>query len=412
MDDLTKIRLLSREMLQLKQQAYKRHFEHEGSEHRLIILLGHRGVGKTTLLVQHLLKLVDFDLQSDKILYVPVDHFLLNNEKLYPIAERFHQLGGQTIAFDEIHKYPNWSMELKSINDTFPKLKVLASGSSALEIHKGTHDLSRRAILTYINGLSFREYINLNLNAEFESYNLDSILNNHEKLAHNLVSALDKSNHKILELFKHYLETGYYPYFLEIKNKQEYLLTIEQDIHTTIESDLLSIYPHINGVSLKKIKQLFAFIAESVPFTPNWTKIKSLLSIGDTRTLQTYFKYLEDAGLIRTILSASQKIQKLEQPAKVLLNNTNQMHALSTVAPNMGTLRETFLANTLKNAKHDIALANKADFVVNKNYILEVGGRSKDKSQIKNQNNAYIVCDDIELGINNKIPLWLFGFLS
>src|SRR3990167_1407443 len=412
MIDLTNIKLLSREMLRLKLQPYQRHFDHENSDHRLIILLGHRGVGKTTLLAQQLLNSVDGDLQSDKILYVPIDHFLLNNEKIYLIAERFQMMGGQTIAFYEIHKYPNWSMELKSINDTFPKLKVLASGSSALEIHKGSHDLSRRAILTYIHGLSLREYINLNLKTAFENYSLKNILSHHEKLAHPIISTLDENNHKILDLLQRYLETGYYPYFLALQNKQEYLLTIEQDIHTTIESDLLAIYPHINGISLKKIKQLFSFIAESVPFTPNWSKIKSLLSIGDTRTLQTYFKYLEDAGLIRTLLSASQKLQKIEQPAKVLLNNTNQMFALSTASPNPGNLRETFIINTLKNAKHEVTLADKADFVVDKNIILEVGGRNKDNSQIKNQKNAFLICDDIECGISNKIPLWLFGFLS
>ena len=236
--------------------------------------------------------------------------FLVGNTSLYEIAEQFNTMGGKILALDEIHKYPNWSQELKSIYDTFQKLKIIVSGSSALQMHRGSHDLARRAIKYQLFGLSFREFIELHYNIELTQYNLSDILSNHEKIASQITKTCESFNQKIIPLFQNYLVYGYYPYFLELNDKDLYSLTLEQNLHTTIESDLAAIYPHLTGTSINKIKHLLIFIAKAVPFTPNWNKIKEILEIGDVRTLKTYFQYLQDAYLIRAISKGDKKLRR------------------------------------------------------------------------------------------------------
>jgi uncharacterized protein len=401
---------LSRRFLEIKNKPYKRYFiQTTPLKQRLSILLGQRGVGKTTSLVQYLLEKVKNDQLSSKILYIPADHFLISNTSLYEIAEQFESLGGELIAFDEIHKYDNWSKELKSIVDTFPKLQVIASGSSALKVQKGTHDLSRRAIVYSIKGMSFREHLEIELNISLPCSSLEYIINNHEKLCTRIIGKVEAEGKKVLAEFRKYLRCGYYPYFLEIQDLNTFYLTLEQNLHATIESDLVAIYPALTGNSIKKINQLLQFIAASVPFTPNWQNLKKILEIGDERTLKTYFKYLEDAGLIRSISRYSEKIRRLELPEKVYLDNTNQYYALSSSSSNVGTVRETFFLAMLLS--HDVSIPAFGDFILSKKYVFEVGGKNKTFQQIKNENDSYLACDDIEIGMKRKIPLWLFGFL-
>ncbi|MFA6409204.1 MAG: AAA family ATPase [Gammaproteobacteria bacterium] len=408
---LDKLYTLSRHYLEITNKPYCRlTYARNVFKPRLSILPGQRGVGKTTLIVQYLLGQVQNDLLSKEILYIPSDHFSLAGLSLYEIAEQFVQLGGKIIAFDEIHKYSNWSQELKSIYDTFPKLKIIASGSSALEIHKGSHDLTRRAITYYIKGLSLREYLELTTSNSFPVFSLDEILENHEKIAQQILNSLAKLEQKILPLFYQYLQTGYYPYFLDLKETALFYTTLEQNFHVVIESDLATIYPSLTGHSIKKIKQLLSFIAQAVPFTPNWFKIKSIVDVSDDRTLKTYFKYLEDAGLIRMVNGYSKKMRQIEIPEKIYLENTNQLYAISTESSNIGTVRETFFLNTL-SSNHEIRVPQKGDFIVNGKIVFEIGGKNKNYDQIKDEKSAYLACDDIEQGIGNKIPLWLFGFL-
>lgn len=408
---LDEFRNLSQHFLEIKNQTFRRYFIQTTSlTQRLSMLMGQRGIGKTTTLIQYLLSQVNNDRFSPDILYIQADHFLMGDTSLYEIAEKFNALGGKLIAFDEIHKYFNWSRELKSIYDTFPNLKIIASGSSALEIHKGTHDLSRRAIVYKMVGLSFREYLELNYDLTIPCFTLPEILKNHERIAADILSIVTKSNKKILSHFLDYLSHGYYPFFQEINNVETYYLVVEQNLHTIIESDLVAIYPSLTGNSVKKIKQLLSFISRSVPFIPNWQKLKSIVEIGDDRTLKTYLKYLEDAGLIQTISKATQKIQKIEAPEKIYLNNTNQIHALSFDQHNTGNIRETFFLNML-SMQHDVTLPIQGDFLIDSCYLFEIGGKKKGFAQIKQTENAYLACDDIENGIGAKIPLWLFGFL-
>ncbi|MFH1334165.1 MAG: AAA family ATPase [Pseudomonadota bacterium] len=396
----------------MENKTYQRDFfKKDPFEHRLSILIGQRGTGKTTLIIQYLLKTVKDDPLNTSILYIPADHFLLRSLSLYEIAEQFVQLGGKIIAFDEIHQYVEWSKELKSIYDTFPALKIIASGSSALEIQKGSHDLTRRAIIYSLEGLSFREYLELQLHITLPSISLQDLLSDHEKFSLETIRKIEKEKRKILPLFKEYLQTGYYPYFLEINNASLYFVTLEQNLHTVIESDLTAIYPALTGNSTKKIKQLLSFIAMTVPFTPNWKKIKELVEVGDERTLKTYFKYLEDVGLIRTVIKYSKKMRQFETPEKIYLNNSNQLYAISSQASNIGTVRETFFLS-MTAPFHKAAIPVSGDFILDGRFIFEIGGKNKTFEQIKDEKNAYLVCDNLEQGIKNKIPVWLFGFLA
>ncbi|MBA3602211.1 MAG: ATP-binding protein [Parachlamydiaceae bacterium] len=405
------LRELSQTFIRIKFEQFRRYFiETTPLKHRFSIILGERGIGKTTTLIQYLLDSTDQNPLSEKILYIQADHFLMGKTTLYDIAETFWKLGGKVIAFDEIHKYPNWSMELKSIYDTFIDLKILASGSSALEIHKGSHDLTRRAIVYRMYGLSLREFIGLKYKLQLQSYNLDQMVSDHTKLAFNIIKQLETQNLKILKLFKEYLEYGYYPYFRIFESVDEFKLTVEQNLHTALESDLVAIYPHLTGNSIKKIKQLITFIAQAVPFTPNWQAIKKLTDIGDDRTLKTYFNYLQDASIIQGLESGSDKMKRIEVPEKIFLANTNQLYSYCTMHPNAGTIRETFFLSSFRPF-YTIMTARETDFLVEKKYYFEIGGKNKGAKQLRQQDKGYLALDDIGHGVGKRIPLWLFGFL-
>ncbi len=405
---------LSRHFLEINHKAYERYFlgTHALKQRCMVIIgkrgIGKRGIGKTTTLIQYLLQHAKGDALNKKILYVQTDHFLVANHSLYEIAEMFQALGGEVIAFDEIHKYPDWSKELKSIYDTLPNLKVIASGSSALEIHKGSHDLSRRAIVYRMHGLSLREYLGLKYDLMLPTFSLKEIIDGHESIADNLIKQLKKR--KIRQVFNDYLNEGYYPYFLEIGDVKAYLITLEQNVHVTLESDLLAIYPQLTGSTIKKIKQLLTYVAASVPFAPDWKKIKSMIGVSDDRTLKTYFKYLEGAELIKIMRAFSGNMQKTLSKEKIYLDNPNQIQALTVGESESGTLREVFFINMLQ-LKHEVSIPAQGNFMVDGQWTFEVGGRNKNNNQIKGLNHAYIACDGIERGIKNKIPLWLLGFL-
>ncbi len=403
---------LSQNFLTIHNRNYIRYFiKANPLRNRFSIIVGQRGVGKTTAIIQYLLKSYENDLFTPKALYVQADHFLVADRSLYEIAEEFYHLGGEMICFDEIHKYPQWAGELKSINDTFPKLKIIASGSSALEIYRGSHDLSRRAVVYRMFGMSFREYIEFNEEVDFRPYRLEEVIRNHPVMAHEIIKIVEGKKKKVLPLFKEYLEWGYYPYFFEYKDKGLFYLTLEQNIRTTLESDLMALYPSLSGNTVKKIKKLLSIIAASVPFTPDLKRIKTLLDIGDERTLKTYLKYLEDAGVILTVSKSGKGLRLLEKPEKIYLNNPNLIQAIAGSAQaNMGNIRETFFLNMLKNY-YEVSIPAQGDFLVGKEYTFEVGGKKKTYDQVKDLPNSFLAVDDLEVGVGDKIPLWLFGFL-
>lgn len=402
--------LLSRRFLDSYQQSYKRNILPDFSASRLSLLLGQRGVGKTTFLIQKLLETVEYNSLSEQILYVPSDHFIISKLSLYEIAESFYQQGGKLIAFDEIHQYPEWSREIKSIYDTFPSLSIMASGSSAVSIRQGTYDLSRRAVIHHMPGYSFREFLEMEHQLDLPAFSLDNMVRNHAQISQYLLKESGMKDLMVLQSFKRYLQVGYYPYHRQFDNDRLFYITLEQNLHFTIEADLPTIYPALTGHSIRKIKQLMAFIANTVPFTTNFSQLKKILEIGDERTLKAYVQYLHDCALIKLCMKASQKLRQIESPEKIYLNNPNQMFAISPGQVNPGTIRELFFLSML-SWQHQLHIPLQGDFLVDQQWTVEIGGKNKDCHQINQIDNAFLACDDIEQGIANKIPLWLFGFV-
>lgn len=400
----SKIKLESKKFLIRSNLKYQRYFIKKNKiKHRLTIITGQRGVGKTTTIAQYMS--LHKDLPS---LYVSMDSFLIGELSMYEIAEAFEMEGGKLLCFDEIHKYSNWSQELKTIYDNFPRLQIIASGSSSLEISKGSHDLSRRAHLLKMYGMSFKEYLELTLDIELEKYSLDMLLTQHEDIAFDIVSHLETLDKKILPLFNTYLKVGYYPYSLSISDEDVFFDMLKQNINVSLSSDLLFVYPSLDGNSIKKLKLLLTIIMESVPFVPVIEKLKITLGIGDGRTLKDYFTKLEDAGILKLLMRSSSKgLAKLEKPEKIYLDNTN---LLNIVEANIGTVRETFFLNIL-SMEHKVTYPPHGDFIVDDKYLFEVGGKNKSFKQIKDIKNSFIAADSLEVGYKNKIPLWLFGFL-
>ncbi|MDI6046649.1 ATP-binding protein [Flavobacterium yafengii] len=366
---------------------------------RLIGIKGARGVGKTTMLLQHIkLSLAD---ELDKTLYVTLDSIWFSNHTLVDLADDFVKKGGEYLFLDEVHKYSNWSQELKNIYDDYPMLKVVFTGSSLLEILNARADLSRRAIIYTMQGLSFREYLSIETGQHFDRLTLESILKNHLK-----ESTLINAKVKPLQYFDAYLKQGYYPFYKEELGL--YVSRLEEVINMMLEIEL----PILRGLDLAyvhKVKQLLLIISESVPFVPNVSKLSDKIGIA-RGTLLLYFHYLAEIGLTINLFKESGGISKLQKPLKVYLENSNLMYALSPRAVNTGNKREIFFANQLGHT-HKIMYSDKADFFVDEQYVFEIGGKDKSKKQIATIENSYIAADDIEYGFQNKIPLWLFGFL-
>ncbi len=411
---LEELFIKSRDFININNLKYKRYFiKTKKLEHRLSVIIGSRGIGKTTTIAQY----ITTNYKSKEALYVNLDD--ISNTSKYTmtqIAEEFVLNGGKLLCFDEIHKYNNWSAELKNIYDRFDKLKIIATGSSALQINKGSHDLSRRAIVYNMVGMSFREFLELHHGYTFDAITLEAILASHIEKATSIKNTIEQNNQKIIPLFKDYLKHGYYPYFLSMPNEVLFFQTLQQNINVSIEGDLLNIYPKLNGNSIKKIKMLLSVIIKSVPFEPKISDLKKAADIKDDRTLKDYLSKLDDAGLIKLLMQNSLSMKAFNKSEKIFLANPNLMY---TKEPNIGNLRETFFVNQLDNYYKNkqslndegIFASKQGDFYCQEKYTFEVGGKSKSFNQIKDIENSYIASDDLEIGIGNKIALWMFGFL-
>jgi len=364
----------------------------------LIAIKGARGVGKTTLLLQYMALQ---KMQAPEALYISMEHQYFYDHRLIEMADQFAKNGGKFLFLDEVHKYPNWSRELKLIYDNYPMLKVVFTSSSILNINMGEADLSRRAISYTLENLSLREYIELNSGIKLEKLSLQDILTNHTEIAF----AINKKIKPIFE-FNNYIKNGVYPFFKEdLDLYHEKLintvnLIIEVDINTFYNPDYILIY---------KLKRLLHAIAESSPFTPNITKLSERIGVSRPTLLKT-LGYLEKALLIKMVHKHQKGISALSKPDKLYLHNTNLIFALAQNNANVGNIRETFFLNQISH-HHKVELSNKADFLVDGKYTFEIGGRGKTQHQIKAVKNAFIVKDDIETGVGNVIPLWLFGMM-
>ena len=366
---------------------------------RLIGIKGARGIGKTTLLLQYI-KLHHSN-ELEKTLYISLDSIWFSNNSLVDLVESFVKKGGKYLFLDEVHKYPNWSQEIKNMYDDYTDLQIVFTGSSLLEILNARADLSRRAIVYTMQGLSFREYIAIEKGVHLPIVNLEEILTNHVKLSQNILKEIKPFAH-----FDAYLKMGYYPFYREEKELFNQRLNEVVNMILEIELPLLR---NLEIAYVHRIKQLLVILTESVPFTPNITKISSKIGI-NRATLLTYLHYLEEAELTINLNNETGGLSKLQKPTKLYLNNTNLMFILQNDHVNSGTLREIFFANQLKY-KHTLSLPRFGDFLVDNKYIIEVGGKDKSFKQIEGIENAFVAADDIEFGFGNKIPLWLFGFL-
>ncbi len=358
---------------------------------RLIAILGARGVGKTTLVLQHI-KLYE---DTSTSLFVFADDLWFSNHSLIALAEMFYNNGGKTLYIDEIHKYRNWSQEIKNIYDQFPELKVRYTGSSILDLKKGSHDLSRRVLEYQMYGLSFREYIALNNGIEIPIHTLEQVLANQIEFPY--------EKYRPIALFKEYLKSGYYPFFKDAG----YELRLKNTIDAILEVDIPK-FAELSVSTAEKLKTLLYIVAQSVPFKPIYSKIARDLDM-HRNAVSDLMIWLDKADLINILRDDVQGYKLLGKVNKVYLNNPNLAYTLSDEEPNIGNIRETVFLSWLRST-HNVAASDIADFKIGR-YTFEVGGKHKGQQQIKEIQDAYVVKDDIEYGHLNEIPLWAFGLL-
>jgi predicted AAA+ superfamily ATPase len=366
---------------------------------QMIGIVGARGVGKTTLLLQYINKLKN-RFESYKSLYFSYDYPTNVDIRLIELAEEFTKIGGTYLIIDEIHKYKNFAQDLKAIYDFYPHLKVIFTGSCATSIYNSQADLSRRVVLYTMNGMSYREFLELKYHIELPKYTLEEILANS-------IDIVDLLSDKFLPLesFDEYLTFGYYPFYFRDKN--QYLRQLTAVINQTIDIDLVTL-GLVKQSFTNKLKKLLLVISQSNPFELNITKVAAHIEVS-RNTLYAYLHHLDRAGLLNIIGSSKKGVAKLSKPEKLYLNNTNIFYTFAGES-NIGTIRETFFVSQVKHIHH-IEVSTKGDFVLDENYIFEIGGDNKSFKQIKDMKNSYLVIDTDSTENPNKIPLWLFGFL-
>lgn len=368
-------------------------------EARLIGIKGARGIGKTTLLLQY----IKLHLSSSlgQTLYVSLDDIWFNHHSLIELVRDFERQGGRYLFLDEVHKYSGWAQELKNIYDSYPNLKIVFTGSSLLEILNARADLSRRAVVYTMQGFSFREYIGVESGTLLKPLSLDQILENHIEVTQQINDEI-----KPFQYFDSYLKHGYYPFYKEELDLYEMRLGEVVNMILEIELPLLR---NVDMAYVTKVKQLLVIIAESVPFVPNVSKLSDKIGI-NRATLLSYLNYLDEIGLTYNLYKDAHGISKLQKPSKVYLENTNLIFLLARNNANIGNLRETFFSNQL-SYRHSLGYTEIGDFLVDGQFTFEIGGKGKGHKQIKTVANSYVVADDILYASQNKIPLWLFGFL-
>jgi uncharacterized protein len=366
---------------------------------RLIGIRGARGVGKTTLMLQHIRR--EFSGKLNKVLYVSLDSIWFSGNSILELADTFSRQGGEYLFLDEVHKYPEWSVELKNIYDAYPDLKVVFTGSSLLDILNSRADLSRRSVSYNLQGLSFREYLEFQTGAILPQLTLPEILHHNEAIFSNWSDSI-----KPFVWFREYLKTGYYPFFQE--QPDTYYQKIREITNMILEIEL----PLLRKVEVSyvyRIRQLLNIISQSVPFVPNISALSSKMGI-ERSTLLAYLHYLDEVKLCLNLYKEAGGVSKLQKPQKVYLENPNLFYALSGDTGNIGAIRETFFANQV-SYRHRIQYSEKGDFRVDDQFTFEIGGANKTRRQIHDLSESRVVADDIEWGRNHKIPLWMFGCL-
>ena len=379
---------MQKQLDETKSQFVRYKYDDIHWQNRMLALVGPRGVGKTTLFLQHIKK--HHSLKDT--LYVTADHFYFATHSLFEMAEAFNKNGGKYLFIDEVHKYRNWSQELKLMYDAFPDLHVYFTGSSILDIEKGDADLSRRAPKYMMQGLSFREFLAIRHDIEVPPFSLQQILNHEARIA--------GVSHPLV-YFKEYLRDGYYPFGRDLDFDTE----LNQVITRTIEIDI----PQFANMSIgtaKKLMKLMVVLAGLVPFKPNMANLASQIQ-ASRNNVETYLTYMEKAGLLAQLKDGTGGLGELGKVQKIYLDNTNLMYALGNGEGVWGTIRETFFLNQMR-VNHTVTSSVISDFEI-QGKTFEVGGKSKGKKQIADAKEGYVVKDDIEYGYGNIIPIWAFG---
>ncbi len=391
--------LLQYSTLKLSQKlpAYHRFlFDKIDFNAKMIALIGARGAGKTTMVLQYLKSL---KLKSDEFLYISCDHPIVASHSLFEIAQEFTKFGGKVLVIDEIHKKENFCIDLKNIYDFF-ELQVVFTGSSAISLEQCQSDLSRRALVYRLPILSLREFIELQSGKNFNAFSLEDIIQNHIDISAQILQEI-----KPLKYYKEYLKFGAYPFVME--GTKSYHQRLVEIVNQTLFFDIATIYK-IPFAKIESLYKLLQVICKSQPYEINYEAISKLIGISKN-TLKSYLLYLNKGSLINTIDGISRGNTFIQKPSKIYLNNTNLFEILCTNSE-IGTIRETFFVSQL-NFNYTLHYPKKGDFLVNEKYFFEIGGKNKSFKQIKDIQNSFIAADDIEVGFKNKIPLWLFGFL-
>lgn len=389
-----------RNLLKSIHTGFKRNLYHQINwEARAICILGARGTGKTTLMLQFLKE----NLPENESLYLSLDDLYFKQNNLVEVGEKFIQLGGKYLFLDEVHKYADWQAAVKNLYDFYPDLKLVISGSSIVQLQKSQADLSRRLVYYELAELSFREFLAMKHQVLISNFSLEDLLKYHQEMSG---SVTGKIPHPLAE-FEKYLRYGAYPFFQE--GEKDYVAKINQLINVIIDYDL----PEGKDISTStqaKLKKLLYFISTSVPFSPNITKLAEKTETTRPRLLEM-LHLLETSRLIRNLRNSSQGISMMNKPDKVFLSNSNLIFALAQENQNKGNVRETFFYNQVANSGNSVTYPLQGDFLVNDRFHFEVGGKSKNFNQIANLPDSYIAADDFEYSLGNKIPLYLFGFL-
>ena len=399
LDNIDFIRDLSAKRMASAPAGFKRYlYDRIDWRDRLIVVKGARGTGKTTLMLQRMREAMP---DPTRALYVSLDHLWFADHPLYDVAE-FHALHGGTHLFiDEVHYQRNWQQLLKNVYDDFPELSIVYTGSSLLKLETSGADLSRRQVPYSLAGLSFREYLAFEGVPAPGAASLEDVLGNHAAIAADMAG-----KGKLLPHFYAYLEHGYYPFYKEVYGG--YGRRVEATINQVLEND----YPSIEDVSfatIQKIKKMLVILAASAPRTPNMSALYRELETDRNQGLKM-LSVLERAELLSLLSSKSATLKNMSRPEKIYCDNPNIMAAL-VERPDVGCMRETFFANQLKAAGHEIAYPPAGDFLVDGTHLFEVGGRRKSFAQIKDVSDSYLAVDDLEVGYGNRVPLWMFGML-
>lgn len=398
-DTLEVLKNISNQKLRLKLPNYKRFLfdKIKNSTDKIIGIYGSRGVGKTTLMLQ-VLKELEF--RASETIYISCDHPLFSELSLFEFVNYFYNFGGKCVIIDEVHEANNFEQELKSIYD-FLDIKIIFSGSSAVKITNAS--FTRRYAMFKLPILSLKEFCEIKLDISLNSYLLEDIFKNHENISQDILEKLEEN--KILKLYNDYLEFGAYPFYFA--SKDSYIQKITDNINTILYSDVALLY-NVNASNIEMLKKLIYAISISKPLELSIENLSKTVGVSKA-TLYNYIEYLHKAELLRHIVFEGKRFKALKMPDKLYLSNTNLLKSL-TLNSDIGTIRETFFASQL-SYNCSLFYVKNGDFLINEKYIVEIGGKNKSFSQIKDIENSFVISDDIEVGFANKIPLWLFGFL-